>query len=192
MINLLPIGFQVEASGTSVGGEFLKMPENGKHILFYALGKTVSGYEYWTADNKPVRSKERFTEMPGVRVENGKPDRAKQFVCLVVWDCLGKAVRCLQVSQSGILTAFAEMQAAELDLSVMAIRISATGTGKNKKYTVMPVPTKADMKPTAWQEAYDAIDLELLFNEAPAVSDSAAADLLVGAAEPESDAEGLM
>ena len=52
----------------------------------FAMSQPVMGFEYWTGDNKPVRSKEPFKGVPeDARLDDGK-FKPKHFWAFVVWN----------------------------------------------------------------------------------------------------------
>lgn len=70
---------------------------------FRILSPAVLGYEYWTKDNKPVRSKEEFEYIPeDIKLENGVPTAIKHFWAFIVWNYNEKMIQILQITQSTI------------------------------------------------------------------------------------------
>jgi hypothetical protein len=62
----------------------------------------VLGYEYWTEDRKPVRSRETFKFIPtDADITNGF--RPKHFWAFIVWNYAESAVQILDLTQTSRL-----------------------------------------------------------------------------------------
>lgn len=129
-------GLQLEVGGS---GKYIKMPEDGKAIRVLPLGDVVVGFEYWTADNTPVRTPHKPSGVPeGIRRDDkGTPERVKQFVALVCYSFDTETVGVLSIAQQGILTELAALDAdGVFDDHTELLRISRKGVGLKTKYTV--------------------------------------------------------
>lgn len=179
---------------SGAGNDFIKLPESGGAIRFLPLNQAVVGWEYWTNDNKPVRSETKFEKTPGIRVDEKtkKADRPRQFAAFIVWSVEEQKVGILQINQASILKALAEIDAGDdYDLSTMTtlIKVSRTGEGLKTKYTVLPVPVNAKTAPPEnWKELADAIDLKKVMFETDADTEEAE----VEKAEPQAAPSDLM
>lgn len=127
---------------------YLKMAKAGSPIKFIIVGGIVTGFSYWTADKQCIRSREKPTETPNIKVdEKGKVDRVSHFWTMPVYDVTTETVKLLEITQRGLQDQLYEIfNGNDYDLGdlnePMAIKISATGEQLLTKYTLMPVPTK--------------------------------------------------
>ncbi len=72
--------------------------EDGSNV-FRVLSSAITGYEYFKADNKPVRSKEPFDTIPSDIKKEGK---IKHFWAFVVYNETAKRIQIAQINQSSI------------------------------------------------------------------------------------------
>jgi hypothetical protein len=78
---------------------YMKFDKEGT-FKFRILSAPVSGYEYWTIDKEPIRSK----EYPKVISDKIKPgDKIKFFWAFVVWNFQAEEVQILELTQSTII-----------------------------------------------------------------------------------------
>lgn len=141
-----------DTSGGLGGGEYFK-PEKGANKILL-VGEVVTGYEYWTADNKAVRSTTQFETTPGIRkvkkkekdgTENEVDDKQKFFWAVPVYDYSDKSIKIYQISQKGVRDALVALQANEDwgdPVGRYSITINREGEGLNTKYSVTPNPIK--------------------------------------------------
>jgi hypothetical protein len=140
-----------------VGGGGYKPAIGQNKVLI--VGDAVTGYEYWTNDDKPVRSKTKFTETPNAKVRQvknqktgemeSKTDTQKFFWALPVYDFKDETFKVWQISQKAIKENLASLQA-NADwgnpIGNYTISIDRKGEGLLTEYTVMANPVK-DKKP---------------------------------------------
>ena len=67
---------------------------------FRVLSSAITGYEYFNVDNKPVRSKEPFDDVPFDMKKDGE---IKHFWAFVVYNFKAKRIQILEVTQKGIM-----------------------------------------------------------------------------------------
>lgn len=140
-------------SGGLGGGDFFKAAAGQNKIAI--LDDAIEGYEYWTNDTKVVRSKEKFTETPDIKIRQvtnektgeteNKEDKQKYFWAVPVYNFNTKAVEVFQISQKGIRDSLANLQANEDwgdPTGSYTITINKSGEGLLTKYEVTPNPTK--------------------------------------------------
>ncbi len=146
-----------------------KIPETSNYMrfqegenVFRALSSAIVGYEYFTNENKPVRSKEVFDTAPSDMKKDGK---IKHFWCFVVYNETSKRIQILELTQSSIMKT---MQAyiknpkwgnpREYDFIV-----TKTGSGLDTEYAVSVNP-KSPLDESIIKRFQDMkIDLELLY-----------------------------
>lgn len=92
-----------------------KMPSTNNYCKFLegdttfrVLSSAIVGYEYWTAENKPVRSKIPFDETPNIKMvknDGGQmvEDYPRHFWAFVVWNYKDERIQILQMTQKGIM-----------------------------------------------------------------------------------------
>lgn len=119
---------------------YLKLTE-GSH-KFRVLSSAVVGFEYFNTNNKPVRSKVMFEDIPDDMKEDG---RVLHFWSFCVWNYDAKRVQILEITQKSIMNQMKNY----IDNpdwgnpKTYDITINRKGTTKNDtEYTVMPSPHK--------------------------------------------------
>lgn len=139
-------------------GNYMKLKE-GENV-FRVLSSAVVGFEYWTAENKPVRSKILWETTPkDIRVEKGKPASIKHFWVFVVWSYRAKKVQILELTQKSIMSAMKAYISNKQwgDPKNYDFTITKTGSGLDTEYVTMANP------PSETPKATFTIDLEALF-----------------------------
>lgn len=128
-----------------------KLPE-GEH-RFRIVQRPVAGWVDWK-NNKPYRY--RPVDRPEASFDPAKP--MKPFWACYVWDYSRGALFVMEITQSTILTALTQFGKDEEwgDFTKYDIKINKTGSGKETKYHVSPVPPK-EMK----EEVLEALKLSL-------------------------------
>lgn len=159
MNDFLPKDYTVPE--TASGYMKLKDGEN----VFRVLSSAITGFEYWTNDNKPVRSPYPFDETPNIKVVNGQPQRVKHFWAFVVWNYATKAVEILELTQSSIQNAITNLieDADWGNPKDYDIKITRTGAGLETEYSVNPKPAKELDHDIAVAYADKKINLQKLF-----------------------------
>jgi len=92
----LPKDYELPASNS-----FMKFSA-GKN-KFRIMSPLTTGYEYWTIEDKPIRSRTEFTETPNIKVDpkTGKSN-INHFWAVVVYNYATEAIQILEVTQKGI------------------------------------------------------------------------------------------
>jgi len=119
---------------------------------FRVMSSAIVGYEFWTTENKPVRSKTPFQSTPNGKVQNGKVS-IKHFWAFVVYSVKEKKIMILEITQNGIQNAIFELTknkdwGAPQNYDII---VNRAGDGLETKYNVMPCPHRETP-----QEAVDA------------------------------------
>jgi hypothetical protein len=95
--------------------ENYKIPSTSKYMKFLegdntfrVLSSAITGYEYWTVDNNPVRSKTPFDETPNIKMVKNDgnqivPSRVNHFWAFAVWNYKDECVQVLELTQKGIM-----------------------------------------------------------------------------------------
>jgi len=129
--------FKDENYEIPVTSNYMKLGEGDN--TFRVLSSAITGYEYFTDKNKPVRSKEPFDTMP----EDIKKDGTiKHFWAFVVYNYGAKRIQVLELTQKGIMKA---MQAyiknkAWGNPKLYDINVNRTGAGMDTEYTITTNP----------------------------------------------------
>ena len=142
-----------DVSGGIGGGDYFKPTLGQNKVLI--VGDAITGYEYWTKEDKPVRSKEKFTDMPDVKIRQNKnpktgeveekADSQKFFWAMPVYDFKDESFKLWQITQKSIKENLASLQAnADWGNPVgnYTVSIDRKGEGLLTEYTVMANPTK--------------------------------------------------
>lgn len=104
----------------------------------------------------------RGDEMNAVVEGDAKP---RQFFCFFVWNYNAEAVQLFEFSQRGLMDPIIEFlsdEEVEAEPHLFDLVLSATGSGLEKKYSVIPMPGKRRQAATdktidaAWQKVLDA------------------------------------
>ena len=93
-MTFLPEGYQAPA------GNYLKFKEGD--TTFRILSSAIVGYEYWTKENKPVRSREPFDDTPNGKTDDKGNVRVNHFWAFVAWNYDAQKVQIAQITQSSI------------------------------------------------------------------------------------------
>lgn len=148
-----------------VGGSYMKLEDGENH--FRILTVPVVGYEYWTADNKPVRSRELPKETPNIKqTKDGEDTKVKHFWAMTVWNYKTKNIEVLQVAQSTVQKAILALSRdkdwgspLEYDL-----KVTRSGSGFDTEYAVTPRPKTPLAEEIALAFGEAKINLEALLD----------------------------
>jgi hypothetical protein len=129
---------------------------------FRVLSSAVTGFEYWTKDDQPVRVKTEPVTLPAdIQYKDGKPTKPKYFWAFVVWNYRAEKKQILNVTQAGIqndIRALVENKKWG-DPKGYDITVNRSGMGFDTEYQVVPNPhSTLTVDPTV-----DHINLEALF-----------------------------
>jgi hypothetical protein len=122
-------------------GNYYKLEKGDNR--FRILSSAIIGYEYWTKENKPVRSRKQFTSVPADAKLNDKGQFApKHFWAFLVWNYDEKKVQVMEITQTTIM---AGIEAFVKNPKWGApqgydIVVHATGDGMEREYNVVPEP----------------------------------------------------
>lgn len=146
-----------DVTGGIRGGDYFKPAQGQNKILI--VGDVITGYEYWTQADKPVRSKVKFEETPDAKVRQvknqktgemeSKTDTQKFFWAMPVYDFKDETFKLWQITQKSIKENLASLQSnADWGNPVgkYTISIDRKGEGLLTEYTIMANPVK-DVKP---------------------------------------------
>ncbi len=136
MSEFLPEGYTVPDNNN-----YFKFKEGEN--TFRIMSSAIIGYEYWTNDKKPVRSKDHFESTPNIKLDkDGKPTKVKHFWAFVVWNYKSNSIQILQVTQSSIQGAIKALVDNEKWGTPMGYDITVTrvGDGLDTEYSTMPNP----------------------------------------------------
>lgn len=164
--NFFPEDYKVPKTSTG----FMKFLKGDN--LFRFLARPVMGFEYWTEDDKPVRSKNAFDSLP----ENAKKDKdgnvlkAKHIWIAPVYNYDEGEVAILTITQKGVQEAILGLTHDKDWGNPMHydIKVNREGDGFDTKYKVNPKPKK-DLDPAiaeVWEGNKESIvkSIEEMFN----------------------------
>lgn len=127
---------------------------------FRILGSAVIGWEYWTEDRKPIRSKSMPSSTPGIKLEkDGNPSKVKHFWAFPVYNWEEKRIQIMQVSQISIMDGISALVENEDwgDPTTYNIAVTRAGEGLDTTYVVQPSP-KTEMPPEVLRD-FNALNL---------------------------------
>lgn len=155
MNTFLPEGYE---QPVSEGNYFrFKLGEN----RFRILSSAITGFEYWTKDKKPVRSKTPFEERPEDMQVDGQ---VKHFWAFVVWNYEAKKPQIMEITQTTIMNGIGAYTDNHKwgDPSKYDFVVKASGDGLEREYQVMAEPhseaPKADISKINLQALYSGAD----------------------------------
>lgn len=147
-----------------VSNHYMKI-KDGENT-FRVLSSAITGYEYWTEDNKPVRSKAPFKSTPNIRIDkDGKATKVKHFWAFIVWNHDDGIIQILQLNQSTIQSAILAIVNNKKwgNPTGYDITITREGEGFETKYSVMPNPHSELDSSILIEYAGKKINLEALY-----------------------------
>lgn len=165
-MSFLPTNYEEPKS--SGGGKFTKFPD-GETVRLRVLSDAVTGYQYWTKENKPVSTQNHPGLTPeNIRIEDsGKPSRVAHFWAFAVWHYGANEIQICQITQSTIRAALGDYLA-DPDYGEPQgydLKITRSGTGLETKYSVIAAPPKSFELPTSEiKEELANINLSALFS----------------------------
>ncbi len=140
MNSFLPKGYELPETASG----YMRLEQGANK--FRVLSSAIVGYEYWTTENKPVRSKESWSEKPkDVKTDKDGKYRINHFWAFIVWNYKTGSVQILEVTQKTIQKSVEALVASEAwgDPKGYDIVITKTGEQLKTEYHVNPEPPKA-------------------------------------------------
>ena len=98
MNDFLPTTYEAPESESN----YMRFKKEGTYT-FRVLGSAIVGWEYWTKENKPVRSKTPFEDVPEDAKLNRGQFQPKHFWAFLVYDYGAKKVKILELTQKTIM-----------------------------------------------------------------------------------------
>lgn len=93
------------ASGSA---NYLRLKEGA--VTFRVLGSAIVGWEYWTNENKPVRSKEYPQTTPNIKPNKDGRNVVNHFWAFIVWDYESKSLKIMELTQKTIQAQIADIK----------------------------------------------------------------------------------
>lgn len=146
MNDFLPKGYEVPKTA----GNYFKLEKGDNR--FRVLSSAIVGWEYWTCDKKPIRSRTPFKGVPAdakledVKDNNGvvirQEFRPKHFWAFIVWNYASEKVQVMEITQATIMEPMGTLAKNAKWGSPQGydIVITATGDGFEREYSVVPEP----------------------------------------------------
>ena len=78
---------------------YMKLTE-GEHT-FRVVSSAITGFEYFNKENKPIRSREPFEEVPNDIKKDG---RINHFWAFIIWNYDAKRLQIMEITQKTIMT----------------------------------------------------------------------------------------
>jgi hypothetical protein len=149
-----------------------KLPDNSGYMKFTAgentfriLSSAITGFEYFTKENKPVRSQTPFTSTPDIKVGQDGKKTIKHFWAFVVYNYNAEAIQILEITQKTIQGAIKALVDNKKWGSPMAYDITVTKVGESleTEYNIMPNPHSELPKEISEDYQNRHIDLTALY-----------------------------
>lgn len=176
----------------TTSGGYLNMKDYDE-VTFRILSPAIVGYEYWTTDNKPVRAREAFTELPKdikyVKNKEGLdvPSKINYFWIMQVWNYSTNSIQVMEITQKTIRQPILDLinnkkwgSPNKYDLTIIK-----KGKGFDTEYSVIPSP-HSDL-PKEAVEAFEASSINL-----EAMYDGGNPFAATGTVEPKKTKKGTM
>jgi len=158
MDNFLPPNY--EAPKTE--GNYFKFKEGDNR--FRVLSSAIVGYEYWTLDKKPIRSKEMWEEIPANAKRNENGSFQKFFWAFIVWNYDAEKVQIMEVTQKTIQEGIEALVLNKKwgDPKKYDLVIKAEGEKLERTYQVIPEPhseaPEADISRIKLEALFEGLD----------------------------------
>src|SRR3990167_34218 len=133
---------------------------------FRVLSSAIVGWEYWSVENKPVRSREPFDNMQeDIKTEKDGSNRINHFWAFVVYNYEAKKIQILQLTQRGIMKTIQGLVKNPKwgNPSGYDITVTRSGSGFDTEYSVVPNPHSEIESGIAMQYEKININLDALY-----------------------------
>lgn len=139
--------------------------EKGENV-FRILSPAITGWEYWTTDSKPIRSRTPIVGVPkDAKLADDGTFKPKHFWAFVVWNEKAQAIQILEVTQMTIQK-FIQSTTEDAEWGDYAgydFKITRDGDGFDTEYTCAAKPPKAMKPEVSVALAKEKINLDALF-----------------------------
>lgn len=168
-MSFLPANYEIP-QGNANGGLYMKlMPGENKVRI---LSVPITGWLYWTTEDKPVRLPSQPTYRPyDMRATNqwGNPEKMKHFWCMSVYNFASEAVCMLEITQASIQQKIIDLYNDPEwgDPREYPIKIMKTGDKLETEYNIIPlrpqpltpaIQAKMEDRPVALEALYHGAD----------------------------------
>lgn len=136
--------------------ENYKLPNTSNYMKFQdgennfrVLSSAIIGWEYWNTEDKPIRSRENFDEIPhDIKTDKNGNQKISHFWAFVVWNYEANKVQILELTQKSIMQPIQALIKNPKwgNPKGYDITITRSGSGFDTEYTVMPNP-HSDLSP---------------------------------------------
>lgn len=161
--NWFPEGYTTPSDVSS----YMKLEDGDNN--FRILSKPVIGWEYWTEENKPKRSKTKWETTPSdIKLDkDGKATSIKHFWSFLVYNYKVGAVQSFEITQATVMKALKALIENPKWGAPTGYDITINRTGKEllTKYSVVPNPHSPLTDEIKEQVAKSEIDLESIFED---------------------------
>ncbi len=167
-MSFLPDDYEVPESS---GGKFFSPSKitSGTSIDFRILSDAITGYEYWTTDDKPVTLRKAPQGTPAdIRYDDkGQPERIKHLWAFVAYNYSSNSVRLWKITQGTIQQPILNLfrnpkwgSPSQYDLT-----LTKKGSGLQTEYSVTPSPKEPLPQELQWAIAEaQQINLQALYD----------------------------
>jgi hypothetical protein len=136
---------------------------------FRILSSAIVGFQHWTKDNKPVRTREALSERPDNAKVDDNGNFQKHFWAFVVYNYDAKKPQIMEITQRTLQQGIGALSdnAKWGDVKGYDIVVNAKGEGLEREYSVLPEP-----KSDAPKVDISKINLNALFDGADPFSEN--------------------
>jgi len=158
---------------TFLGSDY-KLPETSNYMRFKegdnkfrVLSSAITGWEYWTTDNKPVRNRESWNTVPdNIKTEKDGSVRINHFWAFVIWNYEAQKIQILELTQKGIMKYIQGLVKNPKwgDPKGYDIVVNRSGSGLDTEYTPTAEPHSKLDEDIKQQYEARIINLEALYD----------------------------
>ena len=118
-------------------GKYLKLTVGEHNIRI--MSSAIVGYEFWTNENKPVRSKNAFKSTPNIKKDTG----VKFFWAFIIYNYDADAIQICEITQKSIQASIKNLINNKKwgDVSGYDLTITRIGEGFDTEYSTVPNPS---------------------------------------------------
>ena len=156
-------------SNNGGGGKYTKF-EADVTTRLRIVSEAITGYGYWTADNKPIRSREYPQATPNIREDS----KIKHFWAVKIYNYTTKQIEVWEITQASIrdlIMGFIQDEDFG-DPQNFDMKVTKSGKGLETKYSVLPGTVKPPDSGIVAESETTLVNLEALYDgDNPFVAD---------------------
>jgi len=161
---MFPKNYEPKVEESKSDSRFVKLTP-GTHKL-RVVTDAVVGYEFWSVDNKPIRTKKYPTNFTKAKRNDDGDITVREFWAVGVVDMADNLVKTWQITQKTIKKAILTLYEDEDYGDPKGYDLKITRTGKDlsdTEYNVVPGPIRPFTPTSGQKKDIDSLNLEALF-----------------------------